>query len=78
MKPHTFNGTPSRDLASLGINVYCVHSMSHVVREVHIGMVVQKKLNDISMSAMCSPPKWRVSCLYHVNKRVLERDNTVL
>ena len=65
---------------SKSINVYCVHSVtvSHVIREVHIGMVVQEKLNDIFTSIMCSTPKGRCSFLYHVNKRVLERDNTVL
>ena len=65
---------------STSINVYCVHSVtvSHVVREVHIGMVVQEKLNNIFTSVKCSPTKWRLSFLYHVNKRVLERDNTVL
>ena len=65
---------------STSINVYCVHSVtvSHVSREVHIGMVVQEKLNDIFTSILCSKSKWRLSCLHHVNKRVLERDNTAL
>ena len=65
---------------STSINVYCVHSVtvSHVSREVHIGMVVQEKLNNIFTPVMCSKSKWRLSFLYYVNKRVLERDNTAL
>ena len=60
---------------STSINVYCVHSVTvpHVIREVHIGMVVQEKLNNVSTSITCSKPKWRCSFLYHVTKRVLER-----
>ena len=60
---------------STSINVYCVHSVtvSHVSREVHIGMVVQEKLNDIFESIMCSKPKWKLSFLYHVNKSFRER-----
>ena len=57
---------------STSINVYCVHSVtvSHVVREVHSGMVVQEKLNNVFTSNMCSIVKWRVSFLFNVNKRV--------
>ena len=65
---------------STSINVYCVHSVtvSYVIREVNSGMVVKEKLNNVFTSVMCSKVKWRLSFLYHVNKRVLERDNTVL
>ena len=67
---------------STSINVYCVHSVtvSHVVREVHIDMVVHEKLNNIFTSVTCCPPKWRLSFLYHVNKRetILYYDCSVL
>ena len=41
-------------IASTSINVYCVHSVtvSHVIWQVHQGMVAQEQQNNLSMSVV--------------------------